>query len=141
MIVDKRGSHPGSERRKGPIARGCCSRIVGPFCTATALPSAHQCLAELTSALPLDVYKRQVLRQPESRLRNAVALAIAVLPVVFITYDRPEALALVLFCVTIGAATASGSQPAVVGLFIALTFLAHPFVAVTAAIWASALVL
>ena len=82
-----------------------------------------------------------VLRQPESRLRNAVALAIAVLPVVFITYDRPEALALVLFCVTIGAATASGSQPAVVGLFIALTFLAHPFVAVTAAIWASALVL
>jgi hypothetical protein len=76
-----------------------------------------------------------VLAQPIGRLRNCVALTIAVLPVVFVTVDRPEAIAFVLFTATIAMAARPGARPIVLGLLIALTFLAHPFFAIAAAIW------
>lgn len=82
-----------------------------------------------------------VLRQPAGKLRNWTAVAIAVLPVLFITYDRPEALGLVFFSFTVAAAAWPRCRPVLVGLLIAVTFLAHPFVAANAAVWASALVI
>jgi hypothetical protein len=81
------------------------------------------------------------LRQPASKLRTFAALAIAVLPVAFITHDRPEALGLVLVGTVIAAAAASQPRPAFVGLLIALVFLAHPFAAIAASLWAFALLL
>jgi hypothetical protein len=83
----------------------------------------------------------QVLAQPATRLRNWTALAIAVLPVLFVADDRPEALGLALFVATIAVAEASSARPIAVGSLIALTFLAHPFSAVAAAIWVFALFL
>ncbi len=83
----------------------------------------------------------QVLAQPAGRLRNWTAATIAVLPVLFITNDRPEALGLVLFVATIAVAAGPVARPIAVGLLIALTFLAHPFAAIAAAIWAFALFL
>jgi hypothetical protein len=82
-----------------------------------------------------------VLRQQPSRLRDAAAVAIALLPVVFITNDRPEAIALIFFVVTIAAAAAPHARPILVGLLIALTFMAHPFFAIAASIWVAALYL
>jgi hypothetical protein len=82
-----------------------------------------------------------VLRQPSGKLRNSAAVAIAILPVVFITYDRPEALGLVLACLTIAVGTRPGPRPWIAGLLAALTFLDHPFSAVIAAGWVSALFL
>ena len=84
---------------------------------------------------------RLILLHPAGRLRNLAAVAVAVLPAAFITMDRPEALALALFCATAALASLPGSRPILVGLLIALTFLAHPFGAIAAAIWASALFL
>jgi hypothetical protein len=82
-----------------------------------------------------------VLRQAPGKLRDAVAIAIAVLPVVFITNDRPEAIALIFFVVTVAAAAAPDSRPIRVGLLLALTFMAHPFFAIAASIWVAALYL
>jgi len=84
---------------------------------------------------------RLVLAHPASRLRNWTAWAIAILPVLFITNDRPEALALVLFVATLAVAGAPSARPVSAGLLIAATFLAHPFAAIAAAIWVFALFL
>lgn len=81
------------------------------------------------------------LAQPKGKLRNWAALAVAVLPVAFITYDRPEATAFVLFAATIAVAARPRVRPIAVGLLIALTFLAHPFFAIAAAVWVAALFL
>lgn len=78
---------------------------------------------------------RWVLAQPGGRLRNWAALTIATLPVIFITFDRPEAIAFVLFAITVAYAARPGAHPLWLGLLIALTFLAHPFFAIAAAIW------
>jgi hypothetical protein len=82
-----------------------------------------------------------VLWLPAGRLRDAAAFAVAILPVIFVTYDRPEAIALVLFCVTIAYASRPGAHPVLAGCLIALTFLAHPFGAISAALWVSSLFL
>ena len=78
---------------------------------------------------------RWVLAQPCGRMRNGVAVTIAALPVLFITFDRPEAIAFVLFAIALGYAARPGAHPLWLGLLIALTFLAHPFFAIAAAIW------
>ena len=96
---------------------------------------------ELLGILAASVALYWTLRQPRTRLRTFAVLAIAVLPVAFVTYDRPEALALVFFTCTIAFAARPNPRPVLVGLFLALTFLAHPFVAATAAVWASSLAL
>ncbi|MGB6686357.1 MAG: hypothetical protein WBE76_00780 [Terracidiphilus sp.] len=93
----------------------------------------------LLGLLGAGVALRWVLGQPEGRLRNWAALAVAILPVAFITYDRPEAIAFVLFIATVAAAASPRVRPVVVGLLIALTFLAHPFYAVASAVWVTAL--
>jgi hypothetical protein len=93
----------------------------------------------LLGLLGAAVALRWVLAQPEGKLRNWTALAVAVLPVAFITYDRPEAIAFVLFTATIAVAGNSRVRPVAVGLLIALTFLAHPFYAVAAALWVAAI--
>lgn len=95
----------------------------------------------LLGLLGAAVALRWVLAQPDGKLRNYAALAVAVLPVAFITYDRPEAIAFVLFTVTIAAAARPGARPIAVGLLIALTFLAHPFFAIASAGWVTALFL
>jgi hypothetical protein len=82
-----------------------------------------------------------VLRLRAGAMRNAAAAAVAAIPVVFITYDRPEALALALFALTAAYSTRPAARPALAGLLIALAFLAHPFAAVAAAVWVSALFL
>jgi len=82
-----------------------------------------------------------VLRQPGGKLRTVVALAIAALPVVFITYDRPEALGLIFAAIAIGVAAIPRPRPFAGGLLVALTFLAHPFAAVIAAVWIACLYL
>jgi len=89
----------------------------------------------LLGLLAAAVLLRLVLSQPPGKLRNAAAFAIAILPVFFITYDRPEALALTLFCITASVASAPRAHPVIVGLLIALTFLAHPFAAIAATLW------
>jgi hypothetical protein len=97
----------------------------------------------LLGLLAAAVSLRWVLRlaAAENKLRYAVALAIATLPVVFIAYDRPEAIALVLFTATVALSSKPTPRPAPIGLSIAGTFLAHPFAAVAAATWAAALLL
>jgi hypothetical protein len=86
-----------------------------------------------------------VLRQSAGRLRTAAALTIAVLPVVFITYDRPEALGLIFAAMAIAVAAGGRPRPQerpwAGGLLIALAFLAHPFAAAIAALWIAALYL
>jgi hypothetical protein len=82
---------------------------------------------------------RWVLAQPDGKLRNWTALVVAILPVAFITYDRPEAIAFVLFTATVAVAATPRVRPVAVGLLIALTFLAHPFYAVASAGWVAAL--
>ena len=81
-----------------------------------------------------------VLRHPPGKLRNLAACAIAILPVVFVTCDRPEALALVFFAIALAvAAKSTVRRPLLAGLLIALVFLAHPFAAIATGIWTSAL--
>jgi hypothetical protein len=82
-----------------------------------------------------------LLRQAPDRLRNLAALAIAILPVAFITQDRPEALALVFFAAALSVTARPTSRPTAIGALIALCFLAHPFAAVASGIWAAALFL
>jgi hypothetical protein len=95
----------------------------------------------LLGLLAAAVLLRLTLRQPAGKLRNLAALMIAALPVLFVTYDRPEALALVLFSATVALAASAPARPALVGLLIASTFLGHPFAAIAAAIWTCALFL
>jgi hypothetical protein len=80
-----------------------------------------------------------VLRQPPGRLRTIAASAIAALPVVFVSIDRPEPIGLVLSCVVLAVAAGNKSRPVLTGILIALVFLAHPFSAVADALWVSAL--
>ena len=84
---------------------------------------------------------RFVLRQQAGALRNAAAAVVAILPIVFITYDRPEALALVLCGGAIAIAARPDAMPVFAGVLIALTFLDHPFGAGAAALWVGALFL
>jgi len=74
-------------------------------------------------------------------LGTVVSLAIAVFPVAFITFDRPEALGFILASVTIAAAAKAAPKARLVGLLASVTFLAHPFAAIIALIWASVLFL
>ena len=82
-----------------------------------------------------------VLRQPPGKLRDTVAWTVAVLAPVFMTYDRPEVVALILFSAVISLGVKPGPRPLVAGTLIALTFLAQPFVAIVAAVWTFALFL
>ncbi len=82
-----------------------------------------------------------VLQQPTGRLRNWTAWVIALIAPAFITYDRPEVVALILFSIVIVYAAKPCPRPAVVGLLIALVFLAHPFAAMVSAVWGCALCL
>jgi hypothetical protein len=95
----------------------------------------------LLGLLAAGVSLHWVLLQPEGKLRNPAAWAIALLPIAFVTYDRPEALALVLFSVCVALAARPGSRPVLAGLSIALVFLAHPFAAIAATVWVSAIFL
>jgi hypothetical protein len=82
-----------------------------------------------------------VLRLPPGRLRNLTALAVAILPVTFITDDRPEALGVALFCAAVASAAKPKLHPALIGLLIALVFLAYPIGAVASVVWIFALLL
>jgi hypothetical protein len=83
-----------------------------------------------------------VLRQPAGRLRNSVAWIVAVMaPTFIISYDRPETAALILFSAAIAFGSKAGPRPLIAGTLISLTFLAHPFAAVAAAVWTFALFL
>jgi hypothetical protein len=79
--------------------------------------------------------------QTPGRLRSVTLAAIAVLPVAFVSTDRPEALGLVLFALFAVAAARRSTHPLLLGVLVALLFLAHPFAAVCAALWSAALVL
>jgi hypothetical protein len=92
----------------------------------------------LVGVLAAAVALALVLRQPAGGVRNLAAFALAALPVAFISYDRPEAIALVLFSATAWFAARPNPRPVLVGLLISATFLAHPFAAVAAAVWVSA---
>jgi hypothetical protein len=76
-----------------------------------------------------------VLKQSASRIRSLTALLIVALPVLFITPDRPEALATVLFCLLLSYAARLEAHPVLIGLLLALVFLAHPFAAVISGLW------
>ena len=82
-----------------------------------------------------------VLRQAASRMRDAVAWTIAVLAPVFIIYDRPEDVALILFSAVIALGLKPRPRPVIAGALIALLFMAHPFGAVVASVWTFALLL
>ena len=80
------------------------------------------------------------LRQPVKReLRVIACTLVALSPATFITYDRPEALGVVLFAFTVVASWSAKSRTTIVGVLVALTFLAHPFAGVLAAMWAAAI--
>lgn len=81
------------------------------------------------------------LRQPAGRLRTLAALLVAALPIVFITYDRPEALGLILGAAAIASAAQHAPRPALTGALLGITFLAHPFAAAAAALLAVAMFL
>jgi len=78
-----------------------------------------------------------VLKLPSggSKLKSIVALTIAVVPAAFVIFDRPETLGFVLAVFAIGAAARVPLNPWLVGLLVAVTFLAHPFAAIIAAVW------
>jgi hypothetical protein len=80
-----------------------------------------------------------VLRQPEGKLRNSAVWVIALIAPAFVIYDRPEVVALIFFSTVIAYAAKPRPRPAVVGLLIALVFLAHPFAALVSAVWGCAL--
>src|SRR5579863_2921254 len=69
----------------------------------------------LLGLLAAAVTLRWVLLQPPGKLRHWAALAVAILPAVFVTYDRPESIALILFSATVGLAAMPGSRPILVG--------------------------
>ena len=71
----------------------------------------------------------------DGKLKAFAALAIAIFPVAFITYDRPEALGFVLACAAIAYAARPGSRAMPAGLLIGLVFLAHPFAALVTSVW------
>jgi len=73
------------------------------------------------------------------RLGRVVGLAVAIFPVAFITFDRPEALGFILASITIAAAAKAAPKAWLVGLLVSITFLAHPFAAIVASTWASVL--
>lgn len=93
----------------------------------------------LLGMLAAGIVLAAVLRRRPSRLRFIAALAVAALPVAFVTYDRPEALGLSLFCAAIAAASRANPLPLPIGLLVAVVFLAHPFAAVASAAWIAAL--
>lgn len=76
-----------------------------------------------------------VLRQPPSRLRDVTAWAAALLSPVFISYDRPESAALILFVVALTIGTRPRLRLVLAGVLVALVFLAHPFAAIVTGIW------
>jgi len=80
-----------------------------------------------------------VMRQPPGKLRSLTALALAMLPVTFVTNDRPEALGLTLGSLAVATAALKKPRPLLTGAMLAVAFLAHPFTAVIAAIWVAAL--
>ena len=72
------------------------------------------------------------------RLGRYAAIAIAVFPVAFIFYDRPENLGYPLACLTMAYAARARSNSIVAGLLISVTFLADPIAAVCAGFWVAA---
>ncbi len=80
-----------------------------------------------------------VMRNANSaRIGKYVAVAIAVFPIAFIFYDRPEIVGYPLACVTMAYAARAKSHPIVAGLMIGITFMAHPVAAVFASLWVTA---
>ncbi len=82
-----------------------------------------------------------ILTLPPSRLRHVAALIIAALPVLFVTHDRPEVLGLILFLIAVRYTLRPHSHASMVGLLLALTFLAHPFAAIIAGVWCAFLLM
>jgi hypothetical protein len=82
-----------------------------------------------------------VLRQPPGRLRNLTALAVALLPVAFVTEDRPEALGIALFCAAVAAAVKPQLRPGLIGLLFAIVFLAYPAGALCSVVFVTFLLL
>jgi hypothetical protein len=93
----------------------------------------------LVGILAAGVSLRWVLRPSSDigQLRFIVALTVAVFPVAFVVFDRPEALGLVLATVTIASAAKVPPNLCLVGFLLAVTFLAHPFAAIFALLWSS----
>lgn len=77
--------------------------------------------------------------QPASWYRTTASAIIAVVPAAFITSDRPEALGLILFILTVALASRQKPSAVALGLLIAATFLADPFAALCAVVWIAAL--
>jgi hypothetical protein len=76
-----------------------------------------------------------ILKQQASTLRTLILVIIALAPVLFVTYDRPEALGLSLFALTLSSVNRIRINAPVAGSLLALTFLAHPLMAILAAVW------
>jgi len=82
-----------------------------------------------------------VRRQPPTWYRAAASASIAILPIAFVTGDRPESLGFILFSIAIAAAARPKTPAAIVGLLVAIAFLAHPFAGICSAVWIAALAL
>jgi hypothetical protein len=76
-----------------------------------------------------------VIKQQSSIFRTLSILAILILPIVFLTNDRPEALGIALFGLLMLAAGRAQFNAPLCGLLLALTFLAHPYIGVLGAAW------
>jgi hypothetical protein len=73
------------------------------------------------------------------RLKYITAAAIAIFPIAFIHYDRPEALCYLVACACLAYAVRAGAHPAVCGLLLSLVFLVEPFGAVVVFVWIAAI--
>jgi hypothetical protein len=73
-----------------------------------------------------------------TKLGKSAAIAIAVFPVAFIFYDRPEILGYPLACVTMAYAARPRANSLVAGLLISVTLLGDPIAAVCAFFWVAA---
>jgi hypothetical protein len=76
-----------------------------------------------------------VFKQRPNKLRLFTILAILILPIVFVTNDRPESLGIALFGLLMLAACTEKFNAPLCGLLVALTFLAHPFIGLLGGAW------
>ncbi len=76
-----------------------------------------------------------VIKQQSSLLRTLSILAILILPIAFLTNDRPEALGIALFGLLMLCAGREQFNAPLCGFLVALTFLAHPYLGILTAAW------
>lgn len=109
--------------------------FAGFLCIFPKNPYAGTVFNGLIGILAASLVLREILHLRNGWMRNLAAFITALLPVIYVTGDRPEGIALVLFLATVNAAFCWSYGGILAAFLIALTFLAHPFAGICAGLW------